>query len=61
MIFWDFYSAQIYKKVELKNISVSFIRGAIYSQQFLIALSDFTLEVWDFVNLNKGRQFIGHQ
>lgn len=60
MIISDFFAAIKLFETSFAPHAVTLIRGAKHSQHYLVALSDFSLEVWDMFNFRRGRRFTGH-
>lgn len=51
LVIRDFYSGDVwFEYVSPDKHKIVFLRGGRFSQQFLMALSDYSLEVWDVVN-----------
>lgn len=60
MIISDFYAAIKLFEKQFDQSFITMIRGGKYSQHYMIALSDFSIEVWDMFNFKRGRRFMGH-
>ncbi|KRW99587.1 WD40-repeat-containing domain [Pseudocohnilembus persalinus] len=60
LIVWDFFAATIINQIQQQDCTVTFMRPAKYADNFIAALTDCTLQVWDTQAFKIGRKFEGH-